>query len=86
MSQEIQLTPDGGNYYRALAYHWAITFAILPIAIVFILIAVLNPLWFRNDFFNYVERKINKFGSWRNKNKYRIYLGTDPDMWHALKD
>ena len=23
---------------------------------------------------------------WRNRVTYRIYLGTDPEIWHALKD
>lgn len=86
MKQEIVLTPDGGNYYRALAYHWFTTIAILPVALVVTLLAILNPLWFRNDFFNFIERKVNQFTVWRNRVKYRIYLGTDPDVWHALKD
>ena len=86
MAKEIHLTPDGGHFYKAMAYHWSITIAVLPFVLVLILAAILNPLWFRNDFFNYIERKIHQFGSWRNKVKYRIYLGTDPDVWHALKD
>jgi hypothetical protein len=86
MKQEIALTPEGGNYYRAIACHWATTILVLPLVVTVTLLAILNPLWFRNDFFNYVERKVNQFCAWRNLIKYRIYLGTDPAVWHALKD
>jgi hypothetical protein len=86
MKQDVVLTPGGGRYYKALTYHWAVTIAALPLITVILFTAILNPLWCRTDFFNYIEKKINQFSAWRNKTKYRIYLGTDPDVWHALKD
>lgn len=84
--KEIKLTKDGGNYYRGRAFHYAFTILILPIAFVAILLAVINPLWFRDDFFRWVELTVNKVSAWRNYRHYAIYLGTDPKMWHALKD
>jgi hypothetical protein len=86
MPQEIQLTRDGGFYHRAMAFHWlVVVVAIVPI-FVLIVIAVLNPFWFRDDFFNWVERVTNRISQWRNYRKYAIYLGTDPRVWHGLKD
>jgi hypothetical protein len=47
--------------------------------------AILNPFWFRDSMFNWVERRINEFTRWRNNVKYRIYLNCDPVVWHTLK-
>jgi hypothetical protein len=32
-----------------------------------------------------VERGVNRLSRWRNYQKYRIYLGCDPRMWHTLR-
>lgn len=86
MSKEVILTPEGGFFYRAMAFHWLIVaMAILP-ALVMITVAVLNPFWFRNSFFEWIERIINRFSLWRNYQKYKIYLGCDPKVWHGLKN
>jgi len=48
-------------------------------------VAIVNPLWFRSAMFDWVERGVNRLSQWRNYQKYRIYLGTDPKMWHTLR-
>jgi hypothetical protein len=85
MNKEIELTPGGGNYYRAMAFHW--TFVVIFVVPVFValLIAIVNPLWFRDDMFRWIESGVNKLSRWRNYQKYHIYLGADPKMWHTLK-
>ena len=85
MNKEITLTPEGGNFYRAMAFHWATVFVVLPFLTAFMLLSILNPFWFRDNMFNFVERQINQFTRWRNNVKYRIYLGCDPVVWHTLK-
>lgn len=85
MNKEITLTPEGGNFYRAMAFHWATVIAVLPFLTAFMLLAIINPFWFRDSMFNFVERQINRFTRWRNNLKYRIYLGCDPVVWHTLK-
>lgn len=86
LPKEIKITKDGGNYWRAMAFRHAFTYVILiPVAIL-ILIAVINPLWFRDDFFRWVESSVNKIAQWRNYRVYSMYLGMDPKVWHALKD
>jgi len=52
---------------------------------VMLILAIINPFWFRSSFFNWVERTVNRLSIWRNRLTYRIYLGTDPELWHALK-
>lgn len=86
MSKEITMTKDGGFYYRAVAVHWILTALTLPIFLVALVIAVCNPFWFREDFMRYLERTTMSVARKRDKLKYRVYLGTDPDVWHALKD
>lgn len=86
MAKEITLTKDGGFFYRSMTFHYVTTGLILPFLCVAVLVAILNPFWFRNDFFNFIERKVNDITRWRNNIKYRIYLGCDPKVWHSLKD
>ena len=85
MNREIELTPQGGRYYRAMTFHWlVVTVLIVPVLAV-LTVAVLNPFWFRASLFELVERTVNRLSQWRNYQKYRIYLGCDPRMWHTLR-
>ena len=85
MNQEIELTPQGGRYYSAMAFHW-VTVALLIVPVILALIvAVINPFWFRNAMFEFIERRVNQLSRWRNYQKYRIYLGCDPRLWHTLR-
>ena len=86
LPKEIKMTRDGGNFWRAMAFRYAITYTIILPIIFAVLIAVLNPLWFRDSFFRLVENTVNKITRWRNYRTYALYLGTDPEMWHTLKD
>jgi hypothetical protein len=84
--QTVAMTPGGGNWWRMRFAHWGILGVMfLPILIV-LCVFLLNPLWFRDDLLIWFENKINAFSVWRNKLLYRIYLGMDPEVWHALKD
>ncbi len=86
LPKEVTLTKSNGQFYRAMAFHY-VTVALVIVPICFaILLALLNPFWFRDSFFDLVERKVKQITRWRDLIKYRIYLGTDPEVWHALKD
>ncbi len=86
MPKSITMTKDGGHYFRAMAFNYAFTIPLLVPVLVFLIIAIINPFWFRNDMFNWVEQSVNKIARWRNYKMYTIYLGTDPELWHGLKD
>ena len=86
MTKEITMTKEGGFYYRALAFHFVFVALVLPFAGLAVALAVINPLWFRESLFRWIENRINKIARWRDRIKYRLYLGTDPELWHALKD
>ena len=86
MSKDIELTKDGGFYYRTLAFHYVFTYTIFIPMIVLVVLAVINPFWFREPFMRWIETTTNKIARYRDRIKYRIYLGTDPAVWHALKD
>jgi hypothetical protein len=79
------MTRTGGRYWQALAFRLALTWPILPLVLIMLLVTILNPFWFRDAMFNWVERKINQFSRWRDYRQYAIYLGADPKMWHTLK-
>jgi hypothetical protein len=84
--ETVTMTPDGGNWWQMkLAHYGILSIMILPIFVV-LCVMLLNPLWFRDDLLIWFENKINEFSVWRNRLLYRIYLGMDPDVWHALKD
>ena len=82
----ITMTKEGGFYYKAVAFHWAfVSVAVVPVLIL-TLVALINPFWFRNNFFTLVENKVGQLARFRDRIKYRLYLGTDPAVWHAFKD
>ena len=86
LPREVELTKEGGFYYKAQAFRHAMTWPVVPFVAVGLLIAIVNPFWFRDNFFRFMERKINDYARWRNYKMYAIYLGCDPKMWHTLKD
>lgn len=87
LPKTVTMTREGGNFWRAQAFSLSMSYLVLlaPVLIGLIL-AVLNPFWFRDSFFTWVERQVNTVTRWRNRITYRIYLGADPELWHALKD
>lgn len=85
LPKEITLTRTGGRYFRAMAFHYAVLAVFIVPVVLALIVAVLNPFWFRDSMFSSVELMVNRFARWRDYQKYRIYLGTDPKMWHALK-
>ena len=85
LPKEVVLTRTGGRYFRAMAFHYVSLIVFIVPVCMSLIVAVMNPFWFRDDMFNAVERTVNRFARWRDYQKYRIYLGTDPKMWHALK-
>ena len=85
MNKEITLTPEGGRFYRAMTFHWVTVAVLMPPLAIAMIAAILNPFWFRDSMFNWVERRINAFSRWRDYRQYAIYLGADPRMWHTLK-
>ena len=84
--QTVSMTPEGGNWWRMRFAHWSILLVLFLPIFILLCVFLLNPLWFRDDLLIWFENKINAFSVWRNKLLYRIYLGMDPEVWHALKD
>ena len=84
-SKEIELKPGEGRYYRAMTFHWVIVSALIVPVIAALIVAIINPFWFRDAMFRWIETKVNQLSRWRNYTQYRIYLGCDPKMWHSLK-
>ena len=80
----VELTKEGGNYYRAITFWYAITAVALPVVVVALLVSIINPFWFRDGFFRWAEHTVNKLARWRNYRQYAIYLGCDPEYWHTL--
>ena len=86
LPKTVTMTRSGGRFWRAQAVSLTLTYVLLmPPVLVMLLLAVINPFWFRDRFFNWVERTVNRVSIWRNRLTYKIYLGTDPEMWHALR-
>ena len=80
------MTKEGGRFHQANAV-FLISIAVMVIPMLTVtVIALLNPLWFRDDFLIFWQNTMEKFSRWRNRLVYRIYLGTDPTVWHLLKD
>ena len=84
--ETVTMTPDGGNWYRMKFAHYGILSVLFVPIFIILCTLLMNPLWFRDDLLIWFENKVNEFSVWRNKFLYRIYLGMDPEVWHALKD
>ena len=80
----VDLTPEGGRYYRAMAFWWLSTMALIVPVVIVLIVALINPFWFRDSFFRWVEQSVNKIARWRNYRQYALYLGCDPTYWHTL--
>lgn len=86
MPKTVTMTRDGGRFWRAQITSMTLTYVVLlPPILIALILAVINPFWFRDRFFNWVERTVNRVSIWRNRLTYKIYLGTDPEMWHTLR-
>jgi hypothetical protein len=68
-----------------VAFWYTATVIAVPFVFVALVVAILNPLWFRDSFFRWVENMVNKLAKWRNYRQYALYLGCDPEYWHTLK-
>jgi hypothetical protein len=49
-------------------------------------IVLLNPFWFRTPLISKFNNMIARLTDCRHYKEYKIYLGTDPKLWHILKD
>jgi hypothetical protein len=79
------MTRDGGIFALSLTFRQIITAVLITPIFVILVLAMINPLWFRDRFFNWTEKVVYRITQWRNYRVYAIYLGTDPTMWHTLK-
>jgi hypothetical protein len=86
MQDKIDYTKEGGRYYRAMAWFYFTIVAMIVPVLFLLLIGLLNPFWFRDDYLRWLQTTIEDITRWRNYKMYAFYLGTDPKVWHALKD
>jgi hypothetical protein len=49
---------------------WSITGPLLVPFLALVIVAILNPLWFRADLINYVERLSRKVAEWRDEKTF----------------
>jgi hypothetical protein len=63
---------------------WAITIPFTPIIILGVILALINPFWFREDFAGWLEQIVHRFSKWRfNKLKPLYYKD---NFFDILKD
>lgn len=85
LPDKVNYTRTGGRYYRAIVWFY-FTILVLAIPIVsMLMVGLLNPLWFRDDFLRWLQNTVERVTARRNYFMYRLYLGMDPKVWHALK-
>ncbi len=85
LPKTVTMTRNGGHYWRAQAFRLVVGWSLLPLVTLVLAIALINPFWFREDFFNWTTDRLNRFTRWLNYRQYGIYLGMDPRVWHTLK-
>lgn len=85
MPKTVTLTRDGGHYWRAQAFRLSIAWTTLPVVLLVLGFAYINPFWFREQFFNWAINTLNSYSGWLSYRQYSIYLGMDPKVWHTMK-
>lgn len=85
LPDRIDYTRTGGRYYRAMAWFYFTIVALIAPVLALLLVGLLNPLWFRDDYLRWLQNTIERLTARRNYFMYRLYLGMDPKVWHALK-
>jgi hypothetical protein len=86
MQDKIDYTKEGGRYYRAMTWFCLTIIVMIVPVLLLLLIGLLNPFWFRDDYLRWLQTTIEDMTRWRNYKMYTFYLGTDPKVWHVLKD
>jgi hypothetical protein len=81
----MEFTKEGGRYYRARAYYWASIIMMLPLLIIAMILAYLNPFWFRGSLMDLIEDIVNYIAQKRNYRMKAIYMGCDPEFWDTLR-
>ena len=64
---------------------WSITGPFLVPFIALVLLAIINPLWFRADMINWTERLSRKVAEWRDDKTYVKYYYDKFTLFDKLK-
>lgn len=72
------------NIQYKLAF-WSVTAPALIPFLVLVLLAIMNPLWFRSDFINWTERFSRKVAEWRDEKTYVKYFYDKAHLFDKLK-
>lgn len=64
---------------------WSVTGPALIPFIALVLLAIINPLWFRADMINYVERLSRKVAEWRDEKTFVKYYYNKFTLFEKLK-
>ena len=61
------------------ASFWALTLPVLPYFVAFLIIATLNPFWFRESLLRFLQRQVQRYNDYRQKllkpqlDKYKMF-------------
>lgn len=64
---------------------WSITAPMLVPFVALVIVAILNPLWFRADLINYTERLSRKVAEWRDEKTYVKHYYNKFTLFDKLK-
>lgn len=64
---------------------WSITGLALVPFIMLVIIAIINPFWFRNSFINWTEKFAKRFAEWRDGTKLVKYCYDKAHLFETLK-
>ena len=64
---------------------WSITGPLLVPFLVLVIVAILNPLWFRADLIGYTEKLSRKVAEWRDEKTFVKYYYDKFTLFDKLK-
>jgi len=60
------MSKENRSWQFNLAF-WTITLPVVPFAVLLVIMVMINPFWFREDFAGWAETTVNRFSEWRFK-------------------
>jgi hypothetical protein len=64
---------------------WSLTAPMMIPMVIIVLLAILNPFWFRNNMLSWTEQFARKLAIWRDETKYVKYYHDKAHLFDTLK-
>ena len=65
---------------------WSITLPLIFPLTILVVLAIINPFWFRESFMSFVEKLARRLGHWRDEKTFVKYFYDKAHLFEKLKN